>query len=205
MTAPTAIWASLASTDQFTHIIPKSPKDSTMETEFTSLLKKYSEIKETHVTRRLKFYLDRVNNKRRLAQWSRAGVLLLSLIIPIVANFGGRFGDHFPKDLTISIMSLLIALAAGLEGMHQWQQTWKDYSRAIVQIETLVGVWEIEILCAERLANVEDASKALDTATKMLLSSVERVVSAEMEGFFSERSRATGGQQALAPTERAPG
>jgi hypothetical protein len=166
--------------------------------EFAGLLKRYSKIKETYVTPRLKFYADRVDNKRRFAQWSRAAVLLLSLTIPIVTNFGDSLVD-FPSKLIISIMSLLIALAGGLEGMHQWQQTWKEYSRRIVQIETFIGLWDIEIARAERLANVEDASEAVSTATEKLLSSVESDVLKEMEAFFSQRSRAQQSEDVKAP------
>ena len=124
-------------------------------------LEKYNEVKEKYVTRRLKFYVDRVDNKRKLAQWSRAGVLLLSLTIPIVANFGDNLGNDFTIKLIISIMSLLIALIGGLEGIHQWEQTWKEYSRRIVQIETFIGVWDIEIASARQLPDLKDASKVV--------------------------------------------
>jgi hypothetical protein len=157
--------------------------------DFSYLLAEYTEIKEKHVTPRLKFYVDRVENKRRLAQWSRALILLLSLTIPIVVHIDQTTFELLSQNLVVSLMSVLIALAGGLEGLHQWQLTWREYSSRIVQIETLIALWEVQVARARQLSEAKDASEALYAATEHLLLSVEKAVLTEMEGFFSERSK----------------
>jgi hypothetical protein len=87
-------------------------------------------------------------------------------------------------------MSLLIALAGGLEGLHQWQRTWREYSSQIVQIETLIGLWEIQVAKARQLSDAKEVSDTLGKATEKLLSSVNQAVMTEMGTFFSEREKA---------------
>jgi hypothetical protein len=54
--------------------------------EFDELLSEYEEIKEKRVDSRLKFYKKSVESKRHAAERSKAAILLLSLVIPVVAN-----------------------------------------------------------------------------------------------------------------------
>jgi hypothetical protein len=160
--------------------------------EFDGLLVGYSRIKKERVDPRLAFYTKRVENKRRMAQWTKAAVLLLSLAIPIVVALDVPAWP-LPKDLVVSLMSLAIALASGLEGLHQWQRTWREYSSRIVQIETLIGRWDLAVMGARSLADSNAAEAALRKATEDLLLSVEQAVLTEMDTFFSERSRADQG------------
>lgn len=162
-----------------------------MNTEdFDKLLVGYTATKEKYVDSRLKFYLDRVDNKRQLAQWSRVAVLSLSLAIPLVVTFSPAAIGLEPSKLIVSLMSLLIALAGGLEGLHQWQRTWREYSARIVQIETLIGLWEIQVAKARELSDGKDVSDILGKATETLLSSVKEAVMTEMGTFFTEREKA---------------
>jgi hypothetical protein len=82
-------------------------------------------------------------------------------------------------------MSVLIALASGLEGIHQWQLTWKEYSGRIVQIETLIGLWEVQLVRARQLSDINEALSVLAWSTEKLLKEVNNAVSTEMESFFS--------------------
>jgi hypothetical protein len=157
---------------------------------FDKLLTEYSAIKEKYVTPRLQFYRDHVNNKRRLAQWSRVSILLLSLAIPVVATSGLEKLGPVKIEIIISLMSLLIALTSGLEGLHQWQRTWREYSSRIVQIEGFLGSWETDVMSARYLADSHQVSEALRKATERLLQAVGQSVLTEMDIFFSERSRA---------------
>ncbi len=162
-----------------------------MNTEdFDKLLAGYIPTKEKYVDSRLRFYLDRVDNKRRLAQWARVAVLLLSLAIPVVVTFSPAAIGSVRRELIVSLMSLLIALAGGLEGLHQWQRTWREYSTRIVQIETLIGLWEIQLAKARQLSDAKEVSDILGKATEKLLSSVNEAVTTEMGTFFSEREKA---------------
>jgi len=162
-----------------------------MNTEdFDKLLVGYTTPKEKYVDSRLKFYLDRVDHKRRLAQWGSVAILLLSLGIPVVVTFSPAAIGPVQKELIVSLMSLLIALAGGLEGLHQWQRTWREYSTRIVQIETLIGLWEIQVARARQLSDAKEVVDILGKATEKLLSSVNEAVTTEMGTFFSERERA---------------
>jgi len=96
-----------------------------------NLLSEYIEIIDKRVRPRLTFYMERVNNKRRLAQWTRVLVLLLSLTIPIVVNLDRNLISNHPTTfaISVSLMSLLIAFISGLEGLHLWQHTRREYSK----------------------------------------------------------------------------
>jgi hypothetical protein len=152
--------------------------------EFCKILSAYKKIKDEYATRRLKFYNDRVDGKRRNAQAVRWTILILSLSIPIVASLDLTILG-LPNKLILSLMSMLIALASGLEGIHQWQLTWKDYSGRIVEIETLIGLWEVQVAKAKQLHDVNDISNLLASSTEKLLTEVNKTVSAEMESFFT--------------------
>lgn len=114
-------------------------------------------------------------------------VLIISLAIPIVINLDLDVTPH-QQRMVITFMSLSIALASGLDGLHQWRTTWREYSKAIVHIKTLIGLWEVEVANARRLANNDEVSKALGAATEELLRKVEEATFAEMDTFFSARS-----------------
>jgi hypothetical protein len=154
--------------------------------EFDNILSPYARAKEKRADEQLNFYTERVNSKRRFAQWSGAVVLVISLTIPIITNLDLKVPQHL-LNLIITSMSLLIALVSGLEGLHQWRTTWKEYSKSIVQIKTLIGLWEIKVAKARRLTNHDDIAKELSEATEKLLSEVEKVTFAEMGAFFAAR------------------
>jgi hypothetical protein len=155
--------------------------------EFNEILFHYQHIKKTCADEPLKFYSDRVNSKRRFAQWSGAAVLVISLAIPIVTNL--HLNVTQPSlNMIVTFMSLSIALLTGLDGLHQWRTTWREYSKAIVRITTLIGSWEVKVANARQLANRDEVSKTLGNATEELLSKVEEAKVTEMDTFFSARS-----------------
>lgn len=106
------------------------------------------------------------------------------LAIPIVTSLDSAILP-LPKEFIVAGMSLLIAFASGLDGIFQWQHTWREYSRRIVQIETLIGWWEIQVAKAKQLSDPKDISASLGEAVEKLLRAVEEAVSAEMDAFFS--------------------
>lgn len=155
--------------------------------EFDEIFPRYERIKHERADEQLKFYTERVLSKRRFAQWSGAAVLVISLAIPIVTNLGIDVSQH-SLNMIITLMSLSIALVSGLDGLHQWRTTWKEYSKAIVQIKTQIALWEVKVANARELPDRDEISKALGEATEELISKVEEATSAEMNTFFSARS-----------------
>ena len=155
--------------------------------EFKEILSHYEQIKQNRADEQLKFYNDKINSKRRFAQWFGAAVLVISLAIPIVTNVGFDLTPH-QLNMIITVMSLSIALVTGLDGLHQWRTTWREYSRAIVQIKTLIELWKVKVAGARQLGNHDDVSKALGEATEELLRKVEAVNLREQDIFFSARS-----------------
>ena len=111
--------------------------------EFEQLLSPYKTIKNDYVTTRLDFYKKGHNKKRYGTLGTALLILLFSLLIPIVVNFD--FINHstwLSKTLIVSLMSLSIAFVSGLSELCQWPQSlWKEYSKKVVQIETLIGIW----------------------------------------------------------------
>jgi len=160
------------------------------------LLAPYQAIRDGAIQRRLVFYERHVNQKRRYAEYSGHTLLFLSLLIPVVANF--HFEEHWVNSMIVSILSLLIALITGIRESTQWARLWRVYSHAIVQIENLLASWELEIAKARLLDDSTKVTEAVENATKILKDSVERIVQAEMDSFFTsipKRSTADAPQQ----------
>ncbi|MDM0116718.1 SLATT domain-containing protein [Variovorax sp. J22R133] len=156
--------------------------------EFNGILAPYDKIKSDCADKQFKFYSDKVALKQFYAQWFGAAVLIISLAIPFVTNFGSELVTQRRVDMIVTLMSLLIAAASGLDGLHQWRTTWREYSKGIVQLRTLIGLWDVKVANARQLTNHDQVSKALGEATEELLNKVEQTVSAEMDTFFSARS-----------------
>lgn len=150
--------------------------------EFKQLVSQYRKIKDNRVNKRLDFYNERVESKRHAAARAKTAVLLLSLVIPVVANLD--FAAPW-KGIIVSIMSLFIALISGLAEFHQWQRTWQEYSKAIVQIEGLMDSWELDVARARQLSHPKEISEELAEVTETLLESVEQIVLTEMRAFFA--------------------
>lgn len=162
--------------------------------EFQKIFTEYERIKDCYAVRRLKFYAEKVDYKRKLAQVSGWVILALSLLIPLVSNlenFKIQVLDVLKDKTTfiVSVMSLMIAFISGLEQLHQWRKTWQDYSKAIVDIETFINEWEIEVAAAKQLPNPEEVNKKLKVATQNLVRKVELTVETEMGGFFAARNK----------------
>jgi hypothetical protein len=152
--------------------------------EFDEIFQRYESIKKERVDDQLNFYTGKVFHKRFFAQWSGVLVLIISLAIPVIL----RFNVDQTLNICITIMSLFIALMSGLDGLHQWRTTWREYSKAIVQIKTQIALWKIKVANAQGLSDRDELSKALGDATAELITNVEHITSAEMDTFFSARS-----------------
>lgn len=165
--------------------------------EFKKIFCEYEKIKNCYAVKRLKFYAERVDKKRFWAQISGLMILAISLLIPLVSNLESY--DIASLNVLIgkkkipaivSLMSLSIAFISGLEGLKQWRKTWKDYSKAIVDIETLINRWEIEVASAKQSTNSKEVDEKLKKATQNLVGQVELTVETEMGGFFAARNKA---------------
>ena len=155
--------------------------------EFERIILVNRKIKEEHVDPRLKFYIERVDSKRIYAQRSSVAVLALSLAIPIVANLPFR-----GKDILVSTMAASIAFISGFSQIHRWQETWKEYSAAIVKVEAAIATWELKIAQLDPAGESDVISRTLAAATDALVQSVSAIVSTEMEQFFQSQNRQAG-------------
>ncbi len=168
--------------------------------EFDRILSDYKKIKEQHVDGKRKFYGDRVDSKRFGAQGAGVAILFLGLVIPIVTNLKFTYPASAPwltKEIIVSIISLVIAFVTGLSTLFQWSSTWKEYSSQIVQIDKLIGLWELEVAHARHISDQEkDISVYLQKATEKLINSVENLVSTEMRTFFRAGERREPGGEA---------
>lgn len=163
--------------------------------QFEEILTHYTQIKNGHVNPRLEFYIKYIDKKRLPAERAKAIILGLSLLIPIVANLPG-FDPY--KGIIVAVMSLSIALLSGLNDLYQWEHLWRAYSQARIQIESLLGLWELNVAHARQLSDPNKLNDTLEQATETLLKSVDQIVSTEMGTFFTatqhtpETSRTSG-------------
>ena len=150
------------------------------------LIDDLTEMKERYVEQRLAYYKDRVDNRRRAARSTSVIVIFISLLlIPLATNFLPDNALGVSTKLLISGASLLIGLVSGLQELFKWDAVWHQYSTRIVEIESAVIRWELEIVRLKQRSDDSAARKELIDATKVLLLSVDQAVLSEMEEFFS--------------------
>jgi hypothetical protein len=153
--------------------------------EFEKLRRPYTDIVKQNVEPRLRYYKDRVDGKRCGARLSAVAILALSLVIPVFNSATSR-----SMQITASCLSLVIALVTGLNEIFKWQEAWKEYSRRIIQIETLIAIWNLEVArCRVLSDDPKEVEAKVIEATAKLLKETESSVFSEMEAFFSQRAK----------------
>ena len=78
---------------------------------------------------------------------------------------------------------------SGLQELFKWESVWKEYSRRIIEIESSIGLWELEVTRASRLSDASKVDDKLFEATNWLLRAVDQSVLTEMEKFFGSPSK----------------
>jgi hypothetical protein len=150
-----------------------------------ALVSTYTKIKEDHADIRLNFYKSRADNRKRAAYATSFIIIIVSfIVIPIVTNFVPENAAGISNKAIISGASILLALVSVVQEKFKWELLWNQYSTRIVQIESAIGRWELEVADSRILSDEKEANEKLKEATNRLLSVVDELVLSEMKIFF---------------------
>lgn len=100
--------------------------------------------------------------------------------MPVVASLP----DFNGKIFVISIMSLVVALLSSVATFFHWHETWRVNSQSLMEFEHLLASWEVKMILAEKIPEVEKRVISAVLATEELLAAAARVDKANTQGFF---------------------
>jgi hypothetical protein len=150
-----------------------------------TLVSHYVKIKKEHVDTRLIFYNKRVNINKYLTYFTYFLVGVISfLVIPYVTNFHPDNSAGISNTSIISGASILLGVVSVFKESFKWDVIWKQYSTCIVQIESAIGHWKLEVEKTLLLSDMNEVNEKLNEATDRLLSTVDKAVLSEMKIFF---------------------
>jgi hypothetical protein len=150
------------------------------EEKFTEAVRVANELKAKYVDPRISWYRDHTSKPRTFFRLAGILTILLSASLPAVAV------ATFPyKNVALSVMSIAIAVLAGLSTFFRWERTWRGNSTSQMTLEQHVAKWELELTNAQLILVADERIKHVYQATDDLLTNARSVVSAESEGFFS--------------------
>lgn len=107
-------------------------------------------------------------------------LILLSVSLPVVASSPSFAG----KDLTVSLMSLAVALLSAVATFFHWHETWRVNAQSLMELEHLLALWKVKMVAAEQVADAAGRAKAAVLATEELFAGAARVDKANAQGFF---------------------
>jgi hypothetical protein len=154
------------------------------------LLSAYTEIALKQAVPRLDYYKARVERRRIASRATSVIVIVISLfVIPLATNFLPEDTFSLSNKLIISTASLLIGLISGLQELFKWESTWRQYTIRIIEIESAIALWQLELLRTTEIATTKELNERLFDVTKTLLQTVDNAVLAEVEKFFASSKR----------------
>jgi len=130
----------------------------------------------------LVFYRKHARKVRILFRTCGPITILLSLALPIVAAFGEPFTRH---ELLLSVMAAAIALLSSLNAFFGWDQSWKGFINARLELERLHDRWELDIAEAKTDPSPANRLKLARDATDKFEKQAREVIKSETEGYFA--------------------
>lgn len=150
------------------------------------LISAYTKIGNERALPRLNYYKDRVERRRIASRATSVIVIFISLfIIPLATNFLPEDTFSVSNKFIISTASLLIGLISGLQELFKWESVWRQYTVRIIEIESAIALWELELVRASEIVSAKDLNERLFDVTKTLLQMVDNSVLAEVKKFFT--------------------
>lgn len=116
-------------------------------------------------------------------------VVVLSVILPVIVALEKKIPEQ--KFIILSI-SLIIALATGINSFYRFDASWKGYISAQMQLEFKRSVWEAEIAEARSISNVTEQLKQLEQlehaqkATERFIAESNEIIQKETTGYFKD-------------------
>jgi len=132
---------------------------------------------DRHVRTQIDWYQSRKARYRKAFRVTTSAVIVSSAMLPILTAV------EFPgSKISVSIISVLIAVLTGLGAAYKWDRVWQSFTVAQSQLENSLAEWEMEMaaLTAGAAGNVE-AGWAL---TRVLLGQARLVVDSEIDAYF---------------------
>jgi hypothetical protein len=130
----------------------------------------------------IKWYRDRAPGHMRLFRTLGLIVLIFSATLPLVAVLGSQLPG---QNLLVASMSVVIAVATGINAFFRWDTAWQGYISAQLTLEQLYNHWQITIAQAKVQTDTAKGLEIVQKATEELIEHAQRVIETETKGYFS--------------------
>lgn len=143
------------------------------------LIQELKQLKSRHFDAAIKWYQSHSKTPRFLFRMSGYSLIILSVSIPFftTVKFQG-------SEIILSIVALLVAALAGVISFARWDSQWRSFKRAQFTLENLESQWDLHIIEAKQIENVEEAKKVLIEASRSLFEQARATVTSETEEYF---------------------
>lgn len=143
----------------------------------------YAQAVEAYLARLRTFYNSRAVWHRRFYRSSGILVILIGAGLPLVASL-----SYPEKDLTVSLLGVLIAALTAMRAFYRWDQSW------ILLRATERGItsawWDYQAKVAAIVVDGDEAraKRERDVAARELVTALLALRDEEAEGFFADMS-----------------
>jgi len=108
-------------------------------------------------------------------------VVLLSVLLPVVV----ALEDKIPKQKYIIIsISLIIAIATGINSFYRFDTSWKGYISAQMQLESELSAWEAGIAGAKAIPDHTEQLQHAKLETDHFINGITEIIKRETTGYF---------------------
>jgi len=108
--------------------------------------------------------------------------ILLSISLPVVSSLPATIIPQ--QSLVVSLIALGIALIAAFSTFFRWNEAWHANIRAKLELESLLYLWELQLLEAKQFREPDKQVQAAIAATRQLFTEAAKVDMLNTEGYF---------------------
>jgi len=141
---------------------------------------------QQHVGAGLAYYESRTRRPWLLFRICGSLLIVLSISLPVLSTLKVEMLPE--KDLVVSLVALSVAVLSGLSTFFHWHDTWRENTRAKLELRELLAIWELKLLAARQEPDATVRIQTVVTATETLLSEARKVGSSNTEGYFKNVS-----------------
>jgi|SoiMethySBSTD1v2_1073268.scaffolds.fasta_scaffold1624867_1 hypothetical protein len=113
-------------------------------------------------------------------------LIVLSISLPVLSTLKVEMLPQ--KELVVSLVALSVAVLSAFSTFFHWHDTWRENTRAKLELRELLALWELKLLAASQESNSTIRIQAVVTATEALLSEARKVGTSNTEGYFKNVS-----------------
>jgi hypothetical protein len=90
------------------------------------------------------------------------------------------FGEPLPREkLWLSVMAAAIALLTSVNAFYRWDESWRGFINAQLELERLRDRWEIEIAGAKTHPNLAERLNLAKAATERFVEQAREAIQSE--------------------------